>query len=822
MALEWPREALSTASARAAAAGLLLFQRCWTAGFHVRIGVHCGRVAWTADPGELVGPEIERAWQLERDAPPDSVLASDDVIALAPATFRDGSAYLGTTLRDGTPAYVYPRAAAKRADAASFVPASQDPEPRRQAFLAHVTDVNVRRLRYVGFRLHKRQPPSLDLLEVFTPLAVDVRKPVAAERLVVAAAAAGLPEGVRIEAVPTETRAFVDVFRDERHLVVLGDPGAGKSTLLKWLAVVASRGRAECRRRLGVDERLLPVLASIGRLWEIQKELHGDGKGPESFPGLLDALVRHLRERSAGGTADEIRDLLTRELAAGTVLLLLDGLDEVPSHERPRVASWIEAFLSAHSGNRAVVTSRVVGFGGLEMPDCEVVTVRPLDDAQVATFLRSWFRTYLAWESDLKGEAASRVHPQADAEAGQLVQTLKADERLAEMARNPLLLSMVALVHRAEGQLPAHRVQLYDIVTRALCETWSAARRTAVPATPGTAPRIEYETEAIPVLGALAFWMHEHHPTGVAPRVEVRRELASELIAHRNLEEAEADRSADEFLRMASEDLGLFVPKGPDAFGFLHLGFQEFLAAQFLLSQERFEEEMRRRWWDPRWLHVMLLGVGALILVQHRPRAAGLIVEDLLRAWDVPGHPWVREMTARHIVLAALLCIEVPGIPDAAQHAVAEELVRVWRSGRSGEVLATVWPRAWQSPLGTLHLSSLGLTWTPGPGPWGVLRSPGGSRAIGVFATTDEIFGPLHIEESGGALWLRLTRGPAWGYAESALRPSHRALIAAAQERGPRSAPDLIAARDGSFVTELLVDDLLWHVAALIPSTAAS
>ena len=55
-----------------------------------------------------------------------------------------------------------------------------------------------------------------------------------------------------------------EVFVHFRNIVLLGEAGAGKTTLLRWLAITAAAGRFSLAQAIGIHERLLPVLASIG------------------------------------------------------------------------------------------------------------------------------------------------------------------------------------------------------------------------------------------------------------------------------------------------------------------------------------------------------------------------------------------------------------------------------------------------------------------------------------------------------------------------------------------------------------------------------
>src|SRR5262249_2082447 len=145
----------------------------------------------------------------------------------------------------------------------------------------------------------------------------------------------------------------------------------------------------------------------------------------------------------------------------------------------------------------------------------------------------------------------------------------------------PFLLSAFALVHRAEGRLPRHRVQAYELFARALCETWAEARR-LVAGEPAS-KTIAYEEEALPILGELALAMHRRYPAGAAPEAFVVEALAKALGERRDVSSEEAHRAARAFLDRAGHEVQLLLQRGAGEWGFLHLTFQEFFTAAGLL-----------------------------------------------------------------------------------------------------------------------------------------------------------------------------------------------------------------------------------------------
>lgn len=641
-----------------------------------RIGAGVAEVEWPGAQEDIAGAEVARCERLEGIAPEGAVMVSEDVYLGLSADERRELAIAGVVAGDDLPVYVFPPSALERVDPAAVVQA--DALRLWASLRAYAEAPEIRRLRYAGFRLQRREPPTLDLLDVFEPLEVE---PIAREdapdlesvgralldhETGAGAAAAPLEEepwALRLwtSKAPPGPAPFREAFQRSRSLVLLGDPGAGKTTLLRWLAVVAAGGRASMHASLGVLERVLPLLFSVGRLAEIRHALESDAPP-------LEAALRYLADRRAAGEED-LRRHLPAELEAGRCLVLLDGLDEVRSEERTELRRWLEALAAAYPRNRIVASSRRVGYGSFALPAATEWRVLPFTDAHVESYLRSFQRAYLAWELSKPDDR------RADEESAKLLATLRSNPRLSSLARNPFLLSALALVQRAEGRLPRHRVQLYELFARALCETWGQARRLVATGDPEE-PDLAYEGEAVPVLGRLALAMHEHHPAGVAPRAFVLDALETAL---RDLGRASGDeprQAAEAFLRKAGEDVQILVERGAGAWGFLHLTFQEFFVAAGLHAEERFEEVALEHLFEPRWQEVLRLGVGYMVLAQKRPLKARRFIQRVLESRLTGEDAYITSELEKQVPIAALLLAEAgDAVPRAEQEDLLERLV---------------------------------------------------------------------------------------------------------------------------------------------------
>jgi formylglycine-generating enzyme required for sulfatase activity/energy-coupling factor transporter ATP-binding protein EcfA2 len=431
-----------------------------------------------------------------------------------------------------------------------------------------------------------------------------------------------------------------DALAERRHLVVLGDPGSGKTTLLKYLALTMAEGPEVAQARLGLDEKpLLPVILPLSAFAAALTQ--------EPDLSLDDYLPRHFAALELPG----LGGLFAEELAAGRCLVLLDGLDEVPTRrQRRQVVKRVSDFLVHYQANYFVVTSRIVGYQ--EEPLGEELahfTIAEWGGQEIAEFARRWCVAYER-QADDSPEAVRRGQDEAE----RLIAALQANPSVRRLAGNPLLLTIIALIHRQGTRLPQHRIQLYALTFQTLVETWNRAR--SLEGRPLSAEGMS-EHEAVQILAPLALWMHETQPSGTARREEVRAQIVALLEEEEGPERAQ--EAADRFLDLVRRQVGLLVERGEGLFGFLHLTFEEYLAARAIVMAGQVNlqhtiEYILGHLEEPAWHEVIRLAVGQLGVVGAGRQAAAAVVEAIL---DAPGRP---ETRGQHAVLAGR-CLEDVG-----------------------------------------------------------------------------------------------------------------------------------------------------------------
>ncbi len=366
-----------------------------------------------------------------------------------------------------------------------------------------------------------------------------------------------------------------------RGIVILGDPGSGKTTHLKRLLLWA----------LSQDHETIGLPAGIIPLFLPLRELKNSN------------IKNFIHDRMADAGLEMTKEFTDQLLDHHPVLLLFDGLDEIQNTTlRVEAARNISRFMTGRANLYAAVTCRFAGYTATARLDNAFMELhlRPLTRNQAQDFIRTWCR--LVETADNKNLLQAR--DLAGKKADDLIESLSSDDfragRVFEMTRNPLLLTNICLVHRDGGRLPRTRGKLYRAAMDVLLELWRGSR--------GAEVRIGADL-GLRVLQPVALWMHQKENRIRASADELAPVLEKVLEKVRWPHGSERD-----FLGMVRDDTGLLTGWGNSTYGFMHLGFQEYLAACRIRSLS-FEDDavltqLAEHWGQSWWQEVILLLVG--------------------------------------------------------------------------------------------------------------------------------------------------------------------------------------------------------------------
>ncbi len=219
-----------------------------------------------------------------------------------------------------------------------------------------------------------------------------------------------------------------------------------------------------------------------------------------------------------------------------------------------------------------------------------------------------------------------RAPRQRSDHCSELLSALKARPDIRRMARNPVMLTALAVVHWNERRLPEQRADLYESIIR-----WLSRSREQKPGR-------EKAERAVVLLQELALAMQDH-PEGM--RTEVSKRWAAEAIAGEwtsGKVDKDAIAVAEAFLEAEELDSGIIVGRGENV-RFWHRTFQEFLAARAIAARPEAEAAgaaveiaARRlpRLYLPEWREVILLLAG--ILHQRGRATVDYLVKTMIRS----------------------------------------------------------------------------------------------------------------------------------------------------------------------------------------------
>lgn len=262
-------------------------------------------------------------------------------------------------------------------------------------------------------------------------------------------------------------------------LYVPGPPGSGKSTFCRWVAWLACEGSMPAPQ-LAAPEKYeetfpqsfqgrLPLLVRLRDFWDCLPQTPGCREMTEAE---LEAAIEHWVDiKQPGGLVWRVAG---PHLEAGSMLLILDGVDEVPltrgdgkdvCEPRAMLLSGLGAALRGwiKSGNRVLLTSRPYG---LRESDTRRLSLRhaplgDLDRPMRELLVRRWFHCLLD-----KPDSAERM-------ARQMLEHVDLREDLHPLTVNPMLLTSTCILYH-QGACPS-------IDTTCTIASWTTSCSTASP-----------------------------------------------------------------------------------------------------------------------------------------------------------------------------------------------------------------------------------------------------------------------------------------------------------------------------------------------------
>jgi predicted NACHT family NTPase len=147
-----------------------------------------------------------------------------------------------------------------------------------------------------------------------------------------------------------------------------------------------------------------------------------------------------------------------------------------------------------------------------------------------------------------------------------LQKALNENDRIKLLARNPLLLTIIALIHRYQAVLPRERHKLYDKAVETLLTSWDANKELSKQ----TVLKHLQLDDLRRLMESLAYWIH-CHPEGktsdqeggtLIDRDELIEQLGKDIKTLKQLELHEAKAEARRFVNFIRDRTGLLNEQG--------------------------------------------------------------------------------------------------------------------------------------------------------------------------------------------------------------------------------------------------------------------
>ena len=442
-----------------------------------------------------------------------------------------------------------------------------------------------------------------------------------------------------------------------KKMILLGVPGSGKTTLMSYFSVIIAQDKAES---LGLNPEVdwLPILIRM-RDYVRQDDLN-----------ILEYYRFFCQKSLSVSSLPE--GFFEHWLQDGRALILLDGLDEVVEEgKRHEIVQKIENFLGSYDQNRVIITSRPAGyrrdfFRAEEFPH---YVLQPFDEAKINRFIENWYD--------------SRSQDQEDAKRRKedIRKAFANNPHIHHLARNPLLLTIITLIHRYQAQLPRERYKLYQSAVETLLTTWDTTNKQLE-----DHHKLEYlkNDDWEDLIQNLAFWIHYHHDGiegndsegTLIDKDELIKFLATYIKETKKIDFSKAKKEAQRFVDFVRDRSGLLNEQGTDCYAFVHKTFQEYLCAQKIqrdMEENSYDFEIildaiRTHLHDSHWREVLLL-----LVAQQKGKSAAKAIRVILENKS-EYEQWLH----RDLLFAGSCLAENPkGLNSADSKLVSEILKRL-------------------------------------------------------------------------------------------------------------------------------------------------
>ncbi len=410
-----------------------------------------------------------------------------------------------------------------------------------------------------------------------------------------------------------------------RKIVVLGEAGSGKSTLLQWLAVRSASH--DFPAQLSHWNKTIPLFIRL------RERVNKDFPAPEEFPGLIAPSV-------AGGMP---RGWVHEQLLNGRAVVLIDGVDELPSTQRPAMLEHLQQLVSNYPHARYIVTSRPAAVKEELWPEWKEwikqesfveTRLQAMSQSHIENFIEQWHEALAKTMTDEEERNALKPLPE------NLKRQLRQRPPLRRLADNPLLCAMICALHRERHEnLPEARLELYKDCVEMLLNRRDAGRKIDMKADYAELGNEQKRAFA----QSFAYWLMKNGYSDVE-QAEADSHFEGKR-AEMNLPESVTGEGVR---RLLLERANLLREPIAQRVDFTHRTFQEYLAAQAAIKQNDIGVLIKHGHED-QWRETIILAAG-----EARPKEREKLLRGLIARADKLKTPRLR----KQLYLLAVACLE--------------------------------------------------------------------------------------------------------------------------------------------------------------------
>ncbi|MFN3850494.1 MAG: NACHT domain-containing protein [Spirosomataceae bacterium] len=334
-----------------------------------------------------------------------------------------------------------------------------------------------------------------------------------------------------------------------QRFILLGEAGSGKSVAMGEIA----RKVWEVK----IATTLLPVLLKFSEIKYVRDEA-----------AFLDAIVKNLERNQfeEGRNTHKAEEYVKQHLYNGSILLLLDGFDELEKTTRFEIAQFLNHFLKTYQSIPFVISCR----NSVWKQNPTIFQPLNLSTILMANFTPYDIRVFVSQWKFIDNKSGD-----------QLADLINSKTYLKNIATNPLMLTIITFLYaQPKRVLPDNRVKFYEECVDALLEKWDNSK---------TVDRAN-AFETIDKVSILSYLAYQHITDSKTTDEEIPKEnvLKGIEIVMRMLSRPVEKR--EKMLSELVENAELLIALPPDGYKFPHRTFMEYFAAKYFYENNKLDE----------------------------------------------------------------------------------------------------------------------------------------------------------------------------------------------------------------------------------------